>query len=398
MVSTGGFPQSAPDALARSPQQYNQDRLLDALGRQGIATRGELARITGLSRATVAAVIARAIAAGRVREVPPTGPIRPGRPAVALALTAPPGVVVGLDFGHGHLRCAVADLDGYVRAEEHQILQVDNSPDDALRAAAQQFRQLLAKLGRQPADVAGVVMGLPSPIHSATGRVVTNNILPGWVDRRPAQELHDLIHLPVVLDNDANLAALGELSSGDASGTRNLIYVKASTGIGTGLVFDGRLYRGATGAAGELGHIQIQPDGAICRCGNRGCLETLVSIPHILATLQPAHHEPLTLDRVIQLVATGDVGARRVVTDAGRVIGRALADLCNVLNPDAVIIGGELAAAGTALTAGIREAINHYTQPATAAAVTVRTTTLGDRGEVLGAIALAIQFSTKRAT
>src|SRR5690242_488126 len=107
MVSTGSFPQSAPDALARSPQQYNQDRLLDALGRQGTATRGELARITGLSRATVAAVIARSIAAGRVREVPPTGPVRPGRPAIALALTAPPGVVVGLDFGHGHLRCAV---------------------------------------------------------------------------------------------------------------------------------------------------------------------------------------------------------------------------------------------------------------------------------------------------
>ena len=221
-------------------------------------------------------------------------------------------------------------------------------------------------------------MGLPSPIDQDRGRVVSNNILPGWINRTPAHDLQQRIHLPVLLDNDANLAALGEITYAAAAGARNLIYVKASTGIGTGLVFEGHLYRGDTRTAGELGHVQIQPDGAICRCGNCGCLETLVSVPHVLASLQPMHREPLTISHVVRLIAAGDVSARRVVTDAGRAIGRALA-LCNVLNSGALIIGGELAATGTPFTAGIREAIDHHTQPVIADAVTISASTLAAR-------------------
>jgi predicted NBD/HSP70 family sugar kinase len=223
---------------------------------------------------------------------------------------------------------------------------------------------------------------------------VTNNILPGWIDRAPAHELQQRIGLPVTLENDANLAALGEMTYGAGKAARNLIYVKASTGIGAGLIFDGRLYRGDTGTAGEIGHIQIGADGTICRCGNRGCLETLVSVPHVLAMLQPMHANPLTIEHVIDLVLAGDLSARRVVTDAGRTIGRSLADLCNVLNPGALILGGELSAAGTALTDGIREAIDRHAQPVIAHAVTITTSALGPRAEVLGAIALAIRTDT----
>jgi predicted NBD/HSP70 family sugar kinase len=385
--------------VTMSPRQYNQERLLGALRVRGTATRADLAGATGLSRATVAATVAKLLAAGLMRELPPAERRSgPGRPAGSLCRVAAPGVVVGLDFGHGHLRAAVADLSGQVLAEEHRDLQVDNSPDDALAAAAYEFRRLLDRISTGVSDVTGVVVGLPSPIDRGTGRVVSNNILPGWVNRAPAHELQERIRLPVVLDNDANLAALGEITYGSANGVRNLIYVKASIGIGTGLVFEGRLYRGETGTAGELGHVQIQPDGAICRCGNRGCLETLVSVPHVLATLQPMHREQLTIADVVRLATTGDVSARRVVTDAGRAIGRTLADLCNVLNPGALIIGGELAAAGAPFTAGIREAIDHHTQPVIADAVAIRTSALGERAEVLGAIALAVQTSSQRAT
>lgn len=390
-------PSALRDHVAMSPRQYNQDRLLQALRLGGGATRAELAKATGLSRATVAAAVSRLLAVGLVRELPPAaGRMTPGRPASTLCIAAPPGVVVGLDFGHSHLRAAVADLTGRVLAEEHRALQVDNSPVDAIAAAAHEFSQLLDKINAA-GDVTGVVMGLPSPIDRGSGRVVTNNILPGWVNRAPAHELQERIHLPVVLDNDANLAALGELTYGATTGVRNFIYVKASIGIGTGLIFDGHLYRGDTGTAGELGHVQMQPEGAICRCGNRGCLETLVSVPHVLASLQPMHRETLTIADVVRLVAAGDVSARRVITDAGRAIGRALAGLCNVLNPGALVVGGELACAGGPFTTGIREAIDHHTQPVIADAVTVRTSNLGERAEVLGAIALAIQSSTHRA-
>lgn len=389
-------PPAAEVGAAIPPQQYSRHRLLEALRDcGGSATRTGLAQQTGLSRATVSNAIGRLMADGLVYEVvPEAGPgagSGRGRPATVVRLTAPSGVVVGLDFGHSHLRAAVGDLAGQVLAEDHRELQVDNSPDDAIAAAASDFRQLLDSIESTAADVIGVVMGLPSPVDRSSGRIVSNNILPGWVDRAPAVELQQRIHLPVVLDNDANLAALGEMTYGAATGIRNLVYVKASTGIGAGLIFDGRLYRGNTGTAGELGHVQINPDGAICRCGNRGCLETLVSIPHVLATLQPMYHEPLTIADVLRLVAAGDVSARRVVTDAGRVIGRALADLCNVLNPGALVVGGELSAAGEPFTAGIREAIDRHTQPVIARAVSIRTGALADRAEVLGAIALAIQ-------
>src|SRR5262249_50824633 len=180
------------------------------------------------------------------------------------------------------------------------------------------------------------------------------------------------LQLPVVVDNEGNLAARGGMPYGAAIGLRNLIYVKASTGIGTGLVLDGRLYRGETGMAGELGHVQTEISGAVCRCGNRGCLETLVAVPHLLASLQHMHREPLTIDDVLELVVAGDVSARRVITDAGRAIGRALADLCNLLNPGMLVVGGELAGSGNAFTSGIREAIDRYTQPAIAEAVAIR--------------------------
>ena len=380
-----------------SQSEYNRDRILGVLRQRGTATRAEIAERTGLSRATVSAAVERLLALGRIREMSGQGDgavrVGPGRPAVRLCIAERPGAVIGLDFGHSHLRAAVADLAGNVLAERHRPLQVDNSADGALAAAVAEIGLLFDKIDRSLADVVTVVAGLPSPIDRATGRVVTNNILPGWVNRAPARELQDRIDLPVLIDNDANLAALGEMTFGAATGLRDFIYVKASIGIGTGLVLDGRLYRGATGTAGELGHVQIQPDGAVCRCGNRGCLETLVSVTHVLAVLQPMHRDPLTIEDVTALVAAGDISALRVVTDAGRAIGRSLADLCNVLNPTALIIGGELSAAGTALTIGIREAIDRNAQRVIADAVTITTSALKERAEVLGAIALAIQAS-----
>jgi predicted NBD/HSP70 family sugar kinase len=206
----------------------------------------------------------------------------------------------------------------------------------------------------------------------------------------PAAELRQRLQHPVIPENAANLGALGEIAYGAGVGMRDLIFVKVSSGIGTGLIFDGHLYRGTTGHAGELGHVQIQPNGLLCRCGNRGCLETLVSTSHIIAALQPMYTDTVTIADVIRLVETGDSGATRIVSDAGHTIGRSLADMCDVLNPEAVIVGGELSLAGEVLTDGMREAITRYAQPNVVRAVTVTSGTLKNRAELLGAIALAI--------
>ena len=163
-----------------------------------------------------------------------------------------------------------------------------------------------------------------------------------------------------------------------------------SAGIGAGLVLGGRLYHGATGIAGELGHIQVRPEGAVCRCGNRGCLETVASTGALLMLLRPTHGPDLTLRDLLDLVAGGDLPARRVVNDAGRAVGRAVADLCNFLNPAAVVVGGDLSLAGDALLNGVREEIDRYSLPGVAEAVEVRGGVLGERAEVLGALAVVI--------
>jgi predicted NBD/HSP70 family sugar kinase len=250
------------------------------------------------------------------------------------------------------------------------------------------LRSALRSAGLHHPDLQAVGMCVPAPLNRRSSRV-SAGILPGWRGLLPGEELGRRVDVPVVCDNDANLGALAELGQGAARGFSDVIYVKAASGLGAGIVLGGRLHRGSTGTAGELGHVQVGEDGQVCRCGNRGCLETLVSAPRLLSLLQPAYDEPLSVERVLELDRLGDPGVRRVLSDAGRTIGRALGDLCNSLNPGAVVLGGSLGASGS-LAEGIRLSIDRYAQPDTAAAVQVVPGELGDRAEVVGAISLAV--------
>lgn len=394
-MSQPSLPGSAPRAEAR--RTSNQGRVIAALTRYGTATRSDLARQTRLSRATVALVVNDLLAGGRIQETTSPDRHRPsggrGRPAALLALTDSAGIVIGVSFGHRDIRAAAATLSGRLLAERHLPFPVDDSAPEALDTATHELRSLVDTIGCRMDDVREVVIGLPAPIDRASGRVMINNILPGWIDLVPADEFRARIQRPVVLENDANLAALGEMTYGVAVGARDIVFLKASVGIGAGLILNGELYRGTTGYAGELGHVHVQPEGPLCRCGSRGCLETQVSLPHILAALRPFHdRRSMNLADLAELVSAGDAGAVRVLTDAGRTIGRLLADLCNVLNPERLIIGGELSTTGEALTDGVREAIGRFAQPIVAGPLTVETGTLRERAEVLGALALATRI------
>jgi predicted NBD/HSP70 family sugar kinase len=163
-----------------------------------------------------------------------------------------------------------------------------------------------------------------------------------------------------------------------------------SSGIGSGLVLGGRLHRGARGFAGELGHVFVVDKGAVCRCGNRGCLETIASTDALLELLRPVHGPDLTVADVLSLVASGDRAATRVVHDVGLAVGRVLADLTTCLDPQAIIVGGELSPAGEPLLAGIRDALDRYALPGAQRSVEVKGGVLGDRAEILGALALVI--------
>jgi predicted NBD/HSP70 family sugar kinase len=233
----------------------------------------------------------------------------------------------------------------------------------------------------------GAGVGLPGPIDRRTGTVGSAVILPGWAGLRARDTLARRLGLRVEVDNDANLGALAEASFGAGRGLSDIVYVRLGSGLGAGLVIDGRLHHGATGLAGEIGHVQVRADGVVCRCGNRGCLETIAAEGAIRALLRPARGHEVTRREILELVEAGDRGATRVVNDAGQAIGRVLADLCNALNPEAVV-GGELSDAGEPLLGGIRDAIHRYALPGAASVVKVMHGELGERAEVLGALAL----------
>lgn len=368
----------------------NRKSVVALLAAEGPLSRADLARATGLSRTTVSTLVADLVAAGQVVETNDRGTPHKGgsgRPPLLISLAPGSGVVAGVDLGHRHLRVAVADLAGTVLAEASEAVDVDADSERALDHASRLLADLVAGQGLAPADVGLVGMCVPAPLDRRSSRIDTG-ILSGWRDVSPGQELGRRLSVPVVADNDANLGALAEHARGAARGSAHAVFVKVASGVGAGIVLGGRLHRGATGRAGEIGHVQVDEDGAVCRCGNRGCLETLVAAPRLIEVLRPAYDEPLSTGRVLELERAGDAGVRRVLSDAGRVIGRALADLCNSLDPEVVVVGGSLGAS-TGLREGIRSAIDRYAQPDAASAVRVVAAELGPRAELVGALTLA---------
>lgn len=377
----------------RALRERNRAQVIDVLRRAGTASRADIARLTGLSRTTISSLVAELHKSGLITEAKaeaPTASAGRGRPGVLLALQPAAGAAIGIDFGHTHLRVAIADLSSRVLAERHRRIDVDRAADVALEAAAELVAEVMTAAGTDRSRVVGVGVGLPGPLDLASGTVGSTVILPGWAGLHPAQELEQRLELPIMVDNDANLGALAEYTVGAGRGVADIVYLKLASGIGAGLVLGGRLHRGVSGIAGEIGHVLSNPDGMVCRCGNRGCLETVAAGPALIELLRVSHGKQLTTADLLRLAEEGDVGVRRVFADAGRSVGRAVADLVNAVNPGLIIVGGELSAVGPPLLDSIRASIERYALPAAAAALEVVPGVLGDRAEVLGAVALVI--------
>ena len=350
--------------------------------------------MTGLSRSTVSNIVADLIEAGLVSEQDHATGVahgdHGGRPPVPLSLNKSAGVALGVDFGHTHLRVAVADLSHDVLAEAGRELDVDHSAEEGLDAAAELVTQVLGEAKVERDRVLGVGMGLPGPINTSSGAVGSSAILPGWVGVDAAAEMAKRLRLAVQVENDANLGALGEFVWGAGKGNDELVYIKLSSGVGAGLLLGGRLYRGAGGTAGEIGHTPARHGEAICRCGTRGCLETVASARSIAELLGASRDEEVTSKRLLELAAEGDPAAERVIAEAGREIGIAVAGLCNLINPGLVIVGGEMSGAGETITKPVEESIGRWAIPSAAEDVTVVPGVLGERAELLGALALVL--------
>jgi predicted NBD/HSP70 family sugar kinase len=376
------------------PREVNRLRVIEMLFRNPGSSRTDVGRHTGLSRPTVSTLLDELESAGIVEQhddpEPENGRPRPaGRPPMQLALAPRAAFAVGLDFGHRHIRAAVCDLSGRRIGDDWSQADVDRAPVASLDLAQELVRGVLEEAKVDRRHVIGVGMGLAAPIDS-DGSVYAEGILPSWGGIQPAAEMEARLGLPVQIENDANAGALGEHMFGAGRGVDDMAYVRLSAGVGLGLILGGQPYRGSCGIAGELGHMRAVEDGMICRCGNRGCLETVASATAVAGLLEASRGEPLSAQRLLELVASGDRGAQRAVADAGAAVGAAIADVVNVLNPELVVIGGELAGAGDVLLDPLRRAIERRAIAPAVSAVRLREGELGERAEVLGAAALRL--------
>src|SRR5829696_6325822 len=338
-----------------SLRRLNRQRVIDALRRHGTISRAEIARRTGLSRSTVSSLVADLQADGLLTERAEPGAAhgeQGGRPPILLSFEASAGVALGI------------------------------------------VEELLAEAGVDRSRVIGAGLGLPGPVDQIDGVVGSSAILPGWVGVAAEEELRRRLDVPVSVDNDANLGALGELVYGAGRGATDMVYIKITSGIGAGLILDGRLYRGWGGMAGELGHVLVTSEGEVCRCGNRGCLETAASTTALLELLRRSHGD-ISVAEMVALALDGDLRCRRVIADAGRVVGIAAAGLLNVLNPQRLILGGDLAPTGDLLLDEVREALRRTALPSATDQATVVAGELGDRAEVLGALAGIVGATTQ---
>lgn len=352
-------------------------------------TQAELARASGLSPATVSSI------AHELRDEEwVVDEELEGARGRALTLSRDAGLAVGIAFGHSHVRVAIADLAHTILAEAESPLDTDHGAEHGISLAGSLFRRLVEETEIDTSLVTGVGMGLPGPLRGDSGEVGDSAILPSWIASHPGRLMRDELGHDVKVENDANLAALAEIVWGAGRGCTDLLYVKISTGVGAGLILGGRLYHGGVGTAGEIGHTTIDESGPVCRCGSRGCLETFAGAEAVVEPLRRRHGDSLTVRQVVAMAKDGDAGCQRVIGDAGHAVGRAVADACNLLAPERVVIGGDLARAGDLLLDPVRAAVARSTIGALRE-VPVTTGTLGERADVLGAVALVLRDSER---
>jgi predicted NBD/HSP70 family sugar kinase len=360
--------------------------VLRAVVRGAATTRALLARHTSWSPSTVSRRVALLLEAGLLVERG-QGSSSGGRPAVELALDPGVGVFLTAQVGPERFAVSAADFAGGL-LHNHEVDVLIDTPERALADVQTAFERVLGDLGRSPADVTGVALGLPCPVDDRTGRVVRPPRMPGWdgFDFRAFFAQH--LDAPVLIENDANLKALGEAH---ARGLRHghLLFVEVGTGLGSGIVSRGELHRGADGSAGEIGHLTIGgKEDVDCVCGKRGCVEAVAGGWALVRDLRAEGVEVSGTRQLVRMASAGDPRARRAVHEAAHHIGEVLAGVVSFYNPDAVIIGGELSELQEELLAGIRSVVYRRALPLATKSVAIEATVAGRDAGAIGATVL----------
>ena len=354
-------------------------------------TRTELARLAGLSRSTLAERVQTLLALELLDEVTgveSTG----GRPPATLAFNSSAGVVLVADIDGTLCRAAVSDLSGTPLVEERFEFDVTLPPADGLDVIHARFAALMRAAGSAIGQVWGIGIGVPAPVTVGGGEPVAQGVLPGWDGFSIPGWFAPHYDVPVLVDNHVNLSALGEHWTYWRD-VEHLLYVMIGTGIGCGIVSDGRVHRGAQGSAGDIGHIRVAGhDEVVCRCGNTGCLEAVAGGEALAARLRAAGVASARSGAdVVTLARAGEPLALQAVRDAGRAVGEVLAECINFYNPSAIVVGGELAETPQQLLAGVREAVIGRSMPMATRDLLVASSRLGERAGMIGAAIMVIE-------
>ena len=379
-------------------------RVFNFIRSAGVVSRSEIAINLGLSRASVSSIVSKLIEAGLVSEVG-LGHPRGGRPPALLSLNPETGYSLGFEIDVSRTNGILADLAGNIAAYKSVLFDAKDGPDAGLELIREMAESLLSQGGVPRDRLVGAAVGMASPVSQPEGVPMTPPIMPGWGGYPFRSRLQKALGVPACLDNDANLGALGEFAYGKHRGVTDLVYLKVSTGIGAGFILDGRLYRGAWGVAGEIGHVNIDEDGPPCSCGSNGCLEAMAGgmaiAERALQAVRAGHPTILrevpgdggiTVDDVIECAAKGDETCRQIIARAGSQIGIALGDLVNLLNPRMVILGGHVALkAGTLLREPMMRSLQNRAMKSSLGSLEVSYSSLKEKAVCLGGVALVFQ-------
>ncbi|MFE6158146.1 ROK family protein [Streptomyces sp. NPDC056486] len=379
----------APDHPVSLPSSPGE--VLALLRTGAVETRADIARVTGLARSTVSQRVDALIAHGFLTEEADGGSTG-GRPPRRLRLRTRENAVAGVDLGASHCRVALMDIGGETLALREDPISIADGPQKVLGHVERTLHGLLDDAGRDPASLQSIGVGVPGPVEFSTGRPVDPPIMPGWHQFPIPEFFAERFGPRALVDNDVNVMALAEQRRAFPD-TRYLLYIKVGTGIGCGIVADGRLHRGAQGSAGDIGHIRVGDLDEPCRCGNSGCLESVAGGAAIARKLSGLGLDATSGSDVVRLVKSGNRDAVRMVREAGRAVGEVLAGLVNFFNPDTVVVGGALAAVHDQLLAGVREAVYRRSHPLATHVLRIEPSRTGENAAAIGAGILAVEHA-----
>jgi glucokinase-like ROK family protein len=384
-----------------------EGEVMRALRRQGRISRSDISSITGWSKAKASQEIRSLVDKGYLVEFG-EGVSQGGRKPRLLRINDQLGYIAGIDIGATSMDVALADVTGLILQRQSEPTDVKFRPEAVLGRCSELLVELTQAQGVTPAQILGIGVGVPGPVDFAKGVLVAPPLMPEWENFLIRDFFKQTFPSAfVVVDNDVNIMALGEQRAGEGTGVDHFIFVKIGTGIGAGIISNGKIHRGSDGSAGDIGHICVDKNGPLCACGNKGCLEAMAAGPAIMSkAMEAARNGSSSLlnqireskagvirpEDVNTACREGDQAALDIIRDSGQMIGDVLASLVNFFNPSHIFIGGGIANFGNHLLVAIRRAVLHRSLPLATTHLSIKFSKMGSNAGVVGAISLALDY------